>query len=87
LATKWPKRLYFEASYPVIEEKYLSDDSFNYPISINGKTRTLITFSLDAEQAEIEKTVLSDEIVIKWLEGKPVKKFILVKGRIVNVVV
>ena len=39
------------------------------------------------EQAEIEKTVLADEIVIKWLEGQPVKKFILVKGRIVNVVV
>jgi len=76
-----------EASYPTIEEKYLSDDSFNYPISINGKTRTLITFSLDANQADIERIVLSDETVIKWLESKPVKKFILVKGRIVNVVV
>jgi leucyl-tRNA synthetase len=76
-----------DASYPIIDEKYLLDDSFNYPISINGKTRIILPFALDAEPAEIEKTVLADATVIKWIEGKPVKKFILVKGRIVNVVV
>lgn len=76
-----------DAAYPTVDEKYLTDDSFNYPISINGKTRIILPFALDADSAEIEKTVLTDATVIKWIEGKPVKKFILVKGRIVNVVV
>lgn len=76
-----------DAAYPAIDEKYLTDDTFNYPISINGKTRIIMPFALDADAAEIEKTVLADATVIKWIEGKPVKKFILVKGRIVNVVV
>ena len=75
------------AVYPVIDEKYLKDDDFNYPISINGKTRTLISFPLDASEEDIQKTVLNDPTVMKWIEGKPIKKFILVKGRIVNVVV
>lgn len=76
-----------DASYPAVDEKYLTDDSFNYPVSINGKTRIIMPFALDAEQTEIEKAVLADATVQKWLGGKPVKKFILVKGRIVNMVV
>ncbi|MFN5682212.1 MAG: hypothetical protein ACK46H_07590, partial [Bacteroidota bacterium] len=60
---------------------------FNYPISINGKTRAQITFDLSATEAEIQSAVLENELVVKWMEGKPLKKFILVKGRIVNVVV
>jgi leucyl-tRNA synthetase len=76
-----------DAAYPAVDEKYLTDDTFNYPISINGKTRIIMPFALDADAAEIEKTVLADSTVIKWIEDKPVKKFILVKGRIVNVVV
>ncbi len=76
-----------DAVYPAIDETYLNDDAFNYPISINGKTRIIMPFALDADASEIEKTVLADSTVLKWIEGKPVKKFILVKGRIVNVVV
>ena len=58
-----------------------------YPISINGKTRAQIEFHLNASEEEIKETVLSNELVVKWMEGKPLKKFILVKGRIVNVVI
>jgi leucyl-tRNA synthetase len=76
-----------DTTYPIVDEKYLTDDTFNYPISINGKTRIILPFALDADSTEIEKTVLADATVIKWMEGKPLKKFILVKGRIVNVVV
>jgi leucyl-tRNA synthetase len=63
------------------------EDSFSYPISINGKHRTNIEFSLSATQAEIEEAVLADETVQKWLEGKTPKKIIFVKGKIVNMVV
>ncbi len=76
-----------DAAYPVFEEKYVVESTKEYPISINGKLRTTINLSLDAAQEEIEQIVLANEIVQKWTEGKPPKKFIFVKGRMVNVVV
>jgi leucyl-tRNA synthetase len=75
------------ANWPTYNATLLVENSFNYPISINGKTRAQIEFELTATEAEIKQTVLNHELVIKWMEGKPLKKFILVKGRIVNVVV
>ena len=75
------------ANWPKYNAQYLVESSFNYPISINGKTRAQITFDLSATEAEIQSAVLENELVVKWMEGKPLKKFILVKGRIVNVVV
>jgi leucyl-tRNA synthetase len=74
-------------SWPKHDEKYLVENSFSYPISINGKTRTQLEFPMDMEIAAIEQAVLSDETVMKWMDGKPLKKIIIVKGRIVNVVV
>ena len=49
--------------------------------------RTTITISLDASQEEVEKIALNNEIVQKWMEGKPPKKIIFVKNKMVNVVV
>ena len=43
-------------------------------------------FPLDAEKAEVESAVLANEIIQKWLEGKPPKNFIYVKGKMINVV-
>ena len=68
-------------------EKYVTENSKNYPIAINGKPRTEMEFALDADAAYVESTVLADETVIKWMEGKPLKKFIYVKGKMINVVV
>jgi leucyl-tRNA synthetase len=39
------------------------------------------------ELEEAQNIVLANELVLKWLEGKPVKKFIFVKGRMINVVI
>jgi leucyl-tRNA synthetase len=75
-----------DATWPVFDEKQLVESIKLYPISINGKTRTNLEFPLDMSKEEIEKNVLADEIVQKWLEGKPPKKVIVVPGRIVNVV-
>jgi leucyl-tRNA synthetase len=76
-----------DASYPTLEEKYLVESSKEYPVSINGKVRTTINIALDAVQADVEQITLANEVVQKWLEGKPVKKFIFVKGKMINVVV
>ena len=76
-----------DAAYPVYDPKWLVETSKEYPISINGKLRTTMNISLDAAQPEIEKIVLDNEVVQKWLEGKQPKKIIFVKGKMVNVVV
>lgn len=76
----------FDARFPEYKEEFLKEDSFEYPISINGKVRAKMEFALDMPKEDIEKTVLASEIVQKWSEGKPPKKVIVVQGRIVNVV-
>jgi leucyl-tRNA synthetase len=75
------------ANFPKFNPEYLVENDFNYPISINGKTRTNLSFPLSMEPADIEKEVLANEAVQKYLEGKSPKKVIIVKGRIVNIVV
>jgi leucyl-tRNA synthetase len=75
------------ADFPTHDEKYLQESSFEYPVSINGKKRTTINVPLDMPKDDIEKQVLANEIVQKWLEGKSPKKVIVVPKRIVNVVI
>jgi len=75
------------ANFPAFEEKYLVETAKEYPVSINGKVRTQLSMPLDIDQAEVEKRILANETVQKWLEGKTPKKVIYVKGKMVNVVV
>lgn len=72
--------------YPTFNPAYLVEDEFSYPISVNGKTRLNLSMSLTLEAKDIEETVLANEDVQKYLEGKTPKKVIVVKGRIVNIV-
>ena len=74
------------ASFPVFDPKFLVEDEFEYPIQINGKVRTTISFATDRAASEIEQEVLANEVVQKWLEGKSPKKVVVVPKRIVNVV-
>jgi leucyl-tRNA synthetase len=74
------------ANFPEFNPEYLVEANFEYPISINGKVRANLSFPTDALPADIEAGVLANEIVQKWLEGKPPKKVIVVPKRIVNVV-
>lgn len=76
-----------DAVYPVVEEKYLVEASREYPLAINGKTRTTINIDANATQSEVESLVLMDPMVIKWLEGKPPKKIIYIKNKMINVVI
>ncbi len=76
-----------DAAYPKFEEKYIKETSKAYPIAINGKTRTELTLALDATQQQVEELILQNEVVTKWLEGKPPKKIIYVKNKMINVVV
>jgi leucyl-tRNA synthetase len=76
-----------DQSFPKWDEKFLKETSKAYPVAINGKTRTELTLALDATQQQVEEIVLKDAIVTKWLEGRPPKKIIYVKNKMINVVV
>ena len=76
-----------DASYPVFEAQYVAESAKEYPVSVNGKVRANILINLDASEAQVQEMVLQHPMIIKWMEDKPLKKFIFVKGRMVNVVV
>ena len=73
--------------FPQWNPEYLVEDSFEYPVQVNGKVRVNLNFPADMSKEDIEKAVLANEQVIKWMEGKPLKKIIVVPKRIVNVVI
>jgi leucyl-tRNA synthetase len=81
------KTMVIDAEFPKFEAKYIVESSKTYPIAINGKTRTVINIALDASQQQVEEIILADDVVQKWLEGKPPKKVIYVKNKMINVVV
>lgn len=73
--------------YPAYQQEYIKEETFEYPVSVNGKLRTKINFNLDAPREDMEKQVLASETIRKWLEGKQPKKIIIVPQKIINVVV
>ena len=76
-----------ETAWPRADPAMLVDDTVTLPIQINGKRRAEIVVPRDLPAAEVEKIALADDAVIRFLAGQPVRKLIVVPGRIVNVVV
>lgn len=76
-----------DAHFPVFNAAHVTETSKEYPISINGKMRTNLTIALDSTEEQVKELVLANELVQKWMEGKPLKKLIFVKGKMINVVV
>ena len=74
-------------SFPKWEEKFLVEDAFEYPVSFNGKVRFKLSMPLTATNADIEAAVKAAPESTKWLEGKEIKKLIIVPKKIVNIVI
>ncbi len=75
------------AVFPEWNEKFLVEDSFEYPVSFNGKVRFKLALSLAADYAEIEAAVKAAPETAKYLDGKEIRKMIIVPKKIVNIVV
>jgi leucyl-tRNA synthetase len=75
-----------EAPFPVFDEKHLVESTKTYPISFNGKMKFTLDLPVAMSKDELEKMVLLNEKVKEQLEGKTVKKAIVVPGKIVNFV-
>jgi len=76
-----------QAPWPKADPALLIDDTVTLPIQINGKRRAEISVPKDMPAPDVEKIALANEDVIRFLDGQPVKKIIVVPGRIINVVV
>ena len=75
-----------DAEWPEFNEDYLKESTVNYAVSFNGKTRYNISAAADAPKEEVEKLALEHEAASRWLDGKTVRKIIVVPGKIVNIV-
>ncbi|MEY4812659.1 MAG: hypothetical protein RLZZ462_1532 [Bacteroidota bacterium] len=79
--------LVIDATFPIFDAQYVTETSKEYPVSINGKVRTNISIDLDATEAQVHEIVLNNTLIQKWIDGKPIKKLIFVKGKMINIVV
>ena len=72
--------------FPEHDERYLVESSYDYPISFNGKRRFNKKFNLDLNEKEIEKEILLDDQTKKYLTDNSIKKIIIIKKKIINIV-
>lgn len=74
-------------AWPEVNQSALVEDSFQYPVSFNGKMRFKLEMPMDASKDDVEKAAMAHEQAQKWLDGKQVVKVIVVPKKIVNIVV
>ena len=75
-----------QATYPTFKPEYLVESEFAYPVSFNGKMKFNLSLALDLDQQTVEETIRAHADVQRHLDGKPIKKIIFVKGKIINIV-
>ena len=78
---------FLKVAWPKWDEQYLAASEITVPVAINGKTRVQINFPADTDPKSMEAAVLSNEQVLKWLDGNTPKKVIVIPGRMVNIVI
>ena len=76
-----------DAQWPQVDESALVSDSIELMVQVNGKVRGKIEVGVDASKDEIEKQALADANVQRFIDGKTIKRVIVVPGRLINVVV
>ena len=74
------------APFPKYDNTYLSESTFLYPVSFNGKMRFKLELPIDFHNQDIEKAIMESAETLKWTDGKPIKKLIIVKQKIINIV-
>jgi leucyl-tRNA synthetase len=75
------------AEFPVHDAQWLVNTSVNYPVCVNGKKRSEINLPVDSSEVEIEKSARELPEIAKWTDGKPIKKVIIIPGKMINLVV
>ena len=72
--------------WPTYDESKLEEEEVEIVIQVMGKVRAKITVPKDISKEELEKEALNNERIKQWIEGKTVRKVIVVPGKLVNIV-
>jgi len=75
------------ARFPEFNEEFIRENTFNYPVSFNGKLRFQLELPVGITPKEAEAAVIASPESVKWLGGNPPKKVIFVPKKIINVVI
>ena len=75
------------ASWPTYREDALEKDELTIVVQVNGKLRSRFSVDINADEESVKEMALTDEKVKKFIDGKSIKKVILVKNKLVNIVV
>ena len=81
------ERAVVDERWPEVDSAALARDSIEVVVQVNGKLRGRVTVPADADEAQVREAALADANVQKFMEGKPVRKFVYVPGKLANVVV
>jgi len=81
------KESIIHAAWPKYEEKFLQEDTVIMIVQVNGKVRSKIEVSPDIKEDELKQILLTDEKIRTWVKDRKIKNFIIVPGRLVNVVI
>ena len=76
----------FDRAYPVCDESALVREETEYAVQVNSKIRAKMMISKDASEEDIRAAVLANETIAPLVEGKVIRKFIVVPGRLVNII-
>ena len=83
----YPDELILDKSWPQADAKLLQDDKLKIAIQVNGKLRSEIEISNETSEEEVKTLALDDKKIIKYTEGKEIRKLIYIPGKIINIVV
>ncbi|MGQ9659495.1 MAG: leucine--tRNA ligase [Thermochromatium sp.] len=75
------------ASWPQVDEEALKQDSLNYVVQVNGKVRGNVRVPANADQTAVQAAALANEQIARFIAGRPIRKVILVPGKLLNLVV
>ncbi|WOJ98104.1 leucine--tRNA ligase [Congregibacter brevis] len=75
------------AAWPIVDESALVRDTLEIVVQVNGKVRARMDVAADADKAALEAAALAEENALRFMEGKTVRKVIVVPGKLVNIVV
>lgn len=77
----------FLTEYPIHDEKWMVKDKIELPVQVNGNVKFKVEVNKDSTNEQVEELVLNDNRLSTYLNGRSVKKVIVIKSKIVNVVV